>query len=318
LIFSGCPVRSVTGGNMFTPDPWWRSDGLNTIRPGGGQGRARLLLLLTAAVWGMAFTAQRAGMEHMGPLLFNGIRFLLGALVLVPIFGSRVTRAMILPAIAAGTVLFAGASLQQWGMVHTTASRAGFITGLYIVFVPLLGAFSGERESTAAWVGFALALAGLFLLSFREGFHSANPGDVLVLLGAFAWAFHVRLIGGLAIKLDPGGLALCQFAVCGLVSLLIAALVGEPFRGVEEAVIPLAYSGFLSVGLAFTLQVFAQKRVRPSEAGALMALEAVFAALGGWLILKESLSAVELSGCLLMLLGTILAAGGPAGEPGRH
>jgi drug/metabolite transporter (DMT)-like permease len=226
------------------------------------------------------------------------------------------TRAMILPAIAAGMVLFAGASLQQWGMVHTTASRAGFITGLYIVFVPLLGAFAGDREPPAAWLGFALALVGLDLLSFKEGFESANPGDVLVLLGAFAWAFHVRLIGSLAKKLDPGGLALCQFMVCGVVSLLGATILGEPFSGVENAIIPLAYSGLLSVGLAFTLQVFAQKRVRPSEAGALMALEAVFAALGGWLILNESLSFIELSGCLLMLLGTLLAARGPAGKAG--
>lgn len=291
---------------------------METIRPNGSQGRARLLLLLTAAVWGMAFTAQRAGMEHMGPLLFNGVRFLLGALVLVPFFSSRVTKAMILPSIAAGAVLFAGASLQQWGMVHTTASRAGFITGLYIVFVPVLGAISGEREPLAAWVGFALAFVGLFLLSFKGGFDSVNPGDVLVLLGAFAWAFHVRLIGRLASRFDPGGLALCQFTVCGLLSTLIAALLGEPFGGFLSAAIPLAYSGILSVGLAFTLQVFAQKRVRPSEAGALMALEAVFAALGGWLILRESLLPVELLGCLLMLVGTILAARGPAAGPGRH
>lgn len=291
---------------------------METIRPGGSLGKARLFLLLTAAVWGMAFTAQRAGMEHMGPLLFNGVRFLLGALVLVPFFSSRVTKAMILPAVAAGAVLFAGASLQQWGMVHTTASRAGFITGLYIVFVPLLGAFSGEREKLTAWVGFAIAFAGLFLLSFKEGFDSANPGDVLVLLGAFAWAFHVRLIGRLAKKFDPGGLAFCQFTVCGVLSLLIAALLGEQFSGFQNAAIPLAYSGIFSVGLAFTLQVFAQKRVRPSEAGALMALEAVFAALGGWLILRESLLPVELVGCALMLVGTLLAARGPAVKPGRH
>lgn len=291
---------------------------MRTMVSAGSRGRARLLLLLTAAVWGMAFTAQRAGMEHMGPMLFNALRFLLGTLVLVPFFRTRVTSAMLLPAIAAGAVLFAGASLQQWGMVHTTASRAGFITGLYIVFVPLLGAVSGERETPAAWAGFALALAGLFLLSFREGLGSVNPGDVLVLLGAFAWASHVRLIGRLAGDHDPGGLALCQFVVCGLMSLAAAVLLGEPFRGARKAFIPLAYSGFLSVGLAFTLQVFAQKRVRPSEAGALMALEAVFAALGGWLILHETLTPVELSGCLLMLLGTLLAAGGPAAAAGRH
>lgn len=291
---------------------------MRTILSAGSTGRARLLLLFTAAVWGMAFTAQRAGMEHMGPILFNAVRFLLGALVLVPFFRTRVTSAMVLPAFAAGAVLFAGASLQQWGMVHTTASRAGFITGLYIVFVPLLGAISGEREPPAAWAGFALALAGLFLLSFREGLGSVNPGDVLVLLGAFAWASHVRLIGRLARDHDPGGLALCQFTVCGMMSLAAAVLLGEPFGGALKAFIPLAYSGFLSVGLAFTLQVFAQKRVRPSEAGALMALEAVFAALGGWLILHETLTPVELSGCLLMLLGTLLAAGGPAAAAGRH
>ncbi len=275
---------------------------------------AYLLLVLTAAVWGMAFTAQRAGMEHMGPLAFNGVRFLLGTLVLIPFFAARVKRGVLLPAVAAGAVLFAGASLQQWGMVHTTASRAGFITGLYIVFVPLFGAVSGEREPAAAWAGFAMALFGLYLLSFRNGFEEANPGDVLVLLGALAWAFHVRLIGRLATRHHPGGLALCQFAVCGLLSVAAAAVAGESFLGARSAVIPLAYSGFLSVGLAFTLQVFAQKRVRASKAGAIMALEAVFAAIGGWLILGEGLSVAELLGCLLMLTGTLLAAGGTAGR----
>ncbi len=276
-----------------------------------GECGARFLLLVTAAVWGLAFTAQRAGMDHMGPLAFNGFRFMLGASVLLPLFRSRVSVRMALPSLLAGTLLFAGASLQQWGLVHTSASRAGFITGLYIVFVPVIGAFSGEREKFSAWTGFFLAVAGLFLLSFRAGLGAVNPGDLLVLLGAVVWAFHVRLIGRLAVVFHPGGLALCQFTVCGVLSLLGAAVSGESFRGASRAVVPLAYSGFLSVGLAFTLQVFAQKRVRPSEAGAIMALEAVFAALGGWLLLGESLSLTEYSGCALMLAGTLLAAGGP-------
>lgn len=292
---------------------------MKVFRSSPSEGRARLFLLLAAAVWGMAFTAQRAGMQYMGPLAFNGIRFILGAVVLLPFFGLKVERAMILPAIAAGSVLFAGASLQQWGMVHTTASRAGFITGLYIVFVPLLGAFSGDREPVSAWAGFALAVTGLFLLSFSGGFDALNPGDLLVLLGAVAWAFHVRLIGRLASRFHPGGLALCQFTVCGLLSLLFAFGMGEPLYGAKNALILLAYSGFLSVGLAFTLQVFAQKRVRSSEAGAIMALEAVFAALGGWFILGESLSVLELTGCLLMFGGTLLASvGAVSTRNGRH
>lgn len=291
---------------------------MGTVGSSKREGRARLLLLLTAAVWGLAFTAQRAGMDHMGPLAFNGLRFILGALVLLPFFRTKVTHGLIIPSVLAGTLLFAGASLQQWGMVHTYASRAGFITGLYLVFVPVLGIFAGEREPLTAWVGFFLAVAGLFLLSFREGFGAANPGDVLVLLGAVAWAFHVRLIGRLAAIFHPGGLALCQFSVCGALSLMGAAAFRESFRGASGAVIPLVYSGVLSVGLAFTLQVFAQKRVRPSEAGAIMALEAVFAAFGGWFLLGESLSLTEYSGCALMLAGTLLAAGAPGFRPARR
>jgi drug/metabolite transporter (DMT)-like permease len=269
-----------------------------------------MMLLLAAAVWGLAFTAQRAGMEHMGPLAFNGLRFLLGSLALVPFFGTGVNRRLLRPALAAGLLLFFGASLQQWGIVHTTASRTGFITGLYIVFVPLIGAFRGEREPATAWAGFWVSLSGLYLLSFRGGFGDANRGDVLVLLGAVAWAFHVRLIGSLAGSHPPGSLALCQFAVCGLLSLMLAAVAGESFRGVPRTLVPLGYSGVLSVGLAFTLQVFAQKRVRPSAAGSIMALESVFAALGGWLLLGESLAPVEAAGCFLMFTGTLLAAGG--------
>ena len=274
----------------------------------------KMLLLLAAAVWGLAFTAQRAGMEHMGPLAFNGLRFLLGSLVLIPFFRSGVTRRILRPSLAAGLLLFCGASLQQWGIVHTTASRAGFITGLYIVFVPLIGALQGDHEPATAWAGFWVSLAGRYLLSFRGGFGAVNPGDVLVLLGALAWAFHVRLIGSLAGSHPPGSLALCQFAVCGLLSLLSAVAAGESFRGVPRTLLPLGYSGFLSVGLAFTLQVFGQKRVRPSAAGSIMALESVFAALGGWLVLGESFTSVEAAGCFLMFSGTLLAAGG-SGSP---
>ena len=281
---------------------------MKTVPRGSAENRSRLLLLLTAGIWGFAFTAQRAGMEHMGPLAFNGARFLLGALVLLPFYRRRISLPMLVPCVISGAVLFAGAFLQQWGMVYTSASKAGFITGLYLVFIPVIGSVFRERESAAAWAGFSLALFGLYLLSFTDGFKAVNPGDVLLILGALAWAFHVRLIGRFASSIHPGGLALGQFTVCAFLSVVGALVFGESFSGAGGAVIPLAYSGILSVGLAFTLQVFAQKRVRPSAAGAIMALEAVFAALGGWMILGESLSFVELAGCFLMLAGAFLAA----------
>jgi len=242
-------------------------------------------------------------MDHLGPLTFNGIRFALGTLVLIPLFHGRVTRSIIPKAILAGSILFAGAALQQWGIVYTTAGKAGFITGLYMVFVPLLGFITGNNENRYVWSGVVLSLAGLWLLSFYKGFTEVNPGDLLVLAGAFMWAIHVRLIGRFAPSCDPGGFAVVQFGTVAMISFISAMILGENTSGVMGAWLPLVYSGVLSVGAAFTIQIFAQRDVKPAPAALIMSLEAAFAALGGWLILGEGMAHRELLGAFLMFAG---------------
>jgi drug/metabolite transporter (DMT)-like permease len=266
---------------------------------------ARFLLLLTAAIWGLAFTAQRAGMAHLGPMVFNSLRFALGTVVLYPLYRKHISGTFLKQAVLAGSVLFTAAALQQWGIVYTTAGKAGFITGLYIVFVPFLGLFTGHREGKRLWAGIVLSLLGLWFLSFGGGFKSVNPGDMMVLAGALMWALHVRLIGRYAERYHPGGFAVLQFTCVTLLSAGAALIVNEPWKGITGAWIPLAYSGLLSVGVAFTIQIFAQKKLKPAPAALIMSLEAVFAALGGWIFLKENLTGVELTGAALMFTGMV-------------
>ncbi len=272
-----------------------------------GRNASRVLLVVTAVIWGLAFTAQRAGMDHLGPMTFNALRFALGTLVLIPLFGRFISKSFLLQAVFAGSILFAGAALQQWGIVYTSAGKAGFITGLYIVFVPLLGLLTRHREGKRMWTGIVLATAGLWFLSFSDGIGDVNPGDLLVLAGAFMWAVHVRLIGKYAKEHHPGGFAVVQFGTVTLLSLIASVVLKESWAGTRAAWLPLAYSGVLSVGVAFTIQIFAQKKVEPAPAALIMSLEAVFAALGGWLVLGERLSAVELTGAALMFAGMLVS-----------
>jgi drug/metabolite transporter (DMT)-like permease len=240
-------------------------------------------------------------------MVFNTIRFGLGSLVLYPVFRKHINLSYLPQALLAGTVLFAGAALQQWGVVYTTAGKAGFITGLYIVFVPVLGLVTGHCEGRKLWTGIVLSLAGLWLLSFSQGFKSVNPGDLLVLAGAVMWAVHVRLIGRYAYRYHPGGFAVVQFTAVTVLSATTALLLSESWSGTTDAWLPLAYSGILSAGIAFTIQIFAQKNVKPAPAAMIMSLEAVFAAISGSIVLKESLTATELSGAALMFAGMVVA-----------
>jgi drug/metabolite transporter (DMT)-like permease len=274
------------------------------------------MLWLTALIWGFAFVAQRAGMEHIGPFLFNGLRFLLGSLSLIPLiiwlkhkngnstpsFSGKLLKG----GLAAGIVLYAAASLQQAGIVHTTAGKAGFITGLYVILVPLFGLFIGQKTGKNLWIGAIIAVCGLFLLTF-SGKLLIEKGDMLVLLSAFFWAVHVQLINSLVKKLPALPLSALQFAVCGILS-LATSLVFETTipGGVQKAAIPLLYGGLLSVGVAYTLQVVAQRHVHPAYASIILSFETVFAAIGGWLILNESLTPRNLTGCLLMLVGIVI------------
>ena len=281
------------------------------------QFQANLILLLTALIWGFGFVAQRMGMDHLGPYTFNVCRFLVGALSLLPLLyffkrnqsSHRESKNSFWKySILAGLALFGGATLQQVGIQYTTVGKAGFITGLYVVIVPIIG-FS-LRQKIGKWTvyGCLLAVIGLYLLSAKEDF-SMGWGESLVLMGAFFWAIHVQVIGS-ATKdnLDPLKLALVQYLVCaGLNLILSLSLETFTLDRVMLASGAIAYAGVVSVGIAFTLQVIAQKRVNPSQAAIVLNLEAVFAVLAGWLFFTEVLTLREWAGCTLMFTGMVLS-----------
>ncbi len=276
--------------------------------------RAHLMMWLTAMIWGFAFVAQRAGMEHVGPFTFSAIRFALGALVLLPLALRNRNEARLLfskrlwiAGLIAGSVLFMGASAQQIGLVHTPAGKAGFITGLYVVFVPVFGILWKHRTGLFMWAGILLAVAGMYFLSIREGFR-IDAGDMWVLAGAVFWANHVLVIAWLSPRHNSVHLAFSQFVVVSVLS-LFAALYFEDIKvsGIHDALLPILYGGVLSVGIAYTLQVVAQKDAHPAYVSIVLSLETVFAALGGWWVLGETFTLRELSGCLLMLAGIFLA-----------
>lgn len=273
--------------------------------------KAMFMLWLTAAIWGFAFVAQRSGMEYMGPYTFNGIRFAIGSLSLLPIIfyqsrGQKLfskSKSLLWKGSVAGVVLFLGASLQQAGIQWTTAGKAGFITGFYIILVPAIGYFLKHPLNKYTWIGSFTALAGLFLLTINKEF-TVGKGDLLVLISAFFWAAHVHLIT-IFVKTESAlKLASFQFAVCASLSIITAAAI-EPinYGEISDGAIPLLYGGFMSVGIAYTLQVIAQKNVAPTTASIILSFETVFAVLGGFLLLKETLGWKALTGCLFMFLG---------------
>lgn len=305
--------------------------------------RADSILLLTAAIWGFAFAAQRAGMEYVGPFLYNGIRFFLGALVLLPLwiressrrrqegavpvepvgyaasvragqprFLARMAalppvRLQVLGGIAAGSVLFLGVSFQQVGILYSTAGKAGFITGLYVVIVPILGSLWGRHSRAGTWLGAALCIVGLYLLSV-SGRLTIQKGDLLVVVSAFFWAIHVHLLAWLSPRVSSVKLATIQYVVCACLSMIVSAA-SEPIvvAQIWNAGIAIAYGGVCSVGIAYTLQVVAQRKADPAHAAIVLSLEGVFAVLGGYLVLSETLSARSLFGCGLMLGGMLVS-----------
>lgn len=253
-------------------------------------------------------------MEHVGPFIFNGIRFALGTIVLAPIAirsvrqdGRPVGRFVILIGGIAGLILFFGASLQQMGLVYTTAGKAGFITGLYVVLVPILGIAFRQKTSAGTWAGVFLAGIGLYFLSFTGRF-TIGRGDLLVLAGTFFWASHVILIGAVIGRVNALVLAVTQFSVCSILS-IAASLFTEStsIQGLQDAAIPILYGGLFSVAIAYTLQLLAQKHTPPSHAAILLSLETVFAAIGGWMVLNEIIPPRGLIGCAFMLVGILVS-----------
>lgn len=281
--------------------------------------KSNLLLLLTAAIWGFAFVAQRVGMDYVEPFTFNGIRFALGSVSLLPLMfyyknspkdadnSGQQTKSSLSVGLLAGAVLFIAASLQQIGLVYTTAGKAAFITGLYIVLVPVAGIFLRHSITTSVWLGSLLAVTGLYFLTVRKGFTMAY-GDLLELIGTFFWAAHILLIGRFSRTTDTLKLAFSQFLTCSLLSLGTALFIENiSLNGLLQAAIPLLYGGVCSVGIAYTLQIIGQKNASPSHAAIIMSMETVFGAVGGYLILSERLELQELLGCTLMLAGMLLS-----------
>jgi drug/metabolite transporter (DMT)-like permease len=286
--------------------------------------RADLTLVIVAIIWGTAFVAQRKGNELVGPFTFNAVRFLVGELVLFPLLAwqrvrdGRAPLTSLTPSGAGsawrggallGLILFGGASLQQLGLVTTTAGKGGFITGLYVVIVPLLLAlFWRTRVAWSSWIGATLAVIGLLFLSISLGETlRLNPGDGWVLLGAFAWALHVIVMGHVAPAQDPVRLAIAQYVVCALLcTVSAAALEWGTWGSVLAAAPSILYAGIMSTGLAYTLQIVAQRHAPPADAAIIMSMEAVFAALAGWVVLNEEMTTRQMLGCALMLAGMLL------------
>jgi drug/metabolite transporter (DMT)-like permease len=282
--------------------------------------KSNILLLICAAIWGFAFAAQRIGMEYIGPFTYNGVRFVLGSISLLPFifyFDMKKKRKQqittswkceVRQGIIAGTVLFIAASLQQIGLVYTEAGKAAFITGLYVVMVPLVGIlFLKHRVSRNTLLGSATAAVGLYLLSVKSGF-TISIGDVYEIGGAFFWTAHILLLDRLANRMDTLKLAFFQFITCSVLSLITAFLFETiTLQGIQLTLIPIVYGGVFSVGVAYTLQIIGQKNAQPAHAAIILSLETVFGALGGFLIINELLGSKEYIGCILMLIGMLIS-----------
>jgi drug/metabolite transporter (DMT)-like permease len=291
--------------------------------------RANALLLLASALWGFAFVAQRVGAESVGAFSFNAARFALGSACLVPVVWwldrrrgltpsvtRAATRSVLVPGILTGTLLALAVGLQQLAMSHTTAGNAAFLTGLYMLVVPVVLALRGRRSSLATIAGIVLALAGLYLISVREGL-AMNPGDLLVIVSTFIWAGQILLIEHYSRRLPALRFSIAQFVWCAVLSAGLAlAFDTAPFTGFDAALVPLLYGGVISVGIAYTLQVLGQREALATHAAIIMSCEALFGALGGALLLGEDMGARGYLGAALMMAGVVVAQVAGQSTPG--
>jgi drug/metabolite transporter (DMT)-like permease len=278
-------------------------------------------LLLVAAIWGSAFVAQRVGAAHIGPLLFNGARFLLAVLVLLPVvrFKLKLDRKTWPWVGAAGLLMSGGSLLQQAGMQWTTAGNAGFITGLYVVFVPLLLLiFWRQRVRVTVWLAAFLAAGGIFLLSAGGQLRLA-PGDALELAGAVRWGAHIVVVGQAMRRMQALPFSIGQYLVAGALQLLLGLIFeSKTVPGLATAWWTVAYTGILSVAVGYTLQVAAQKYALPTDAALILSLEAAFAALAGFFWLGERLGPEQLAGAGLIMAAILLAQFGPVAAEGAR
>ena len=284
--------------------------------------RGSLLLLLGSVIWGAAFVAQRVGMDHVGPFTFTGVRMLLAWLVMIPVtafferrnkkspgYTAADPKEQRLAGLLCGFLLFAASSLQQMGLVTTTAGKAGFITALYVVLVPVAAwLLFRKNPGKIIWMGVALAVAALWLLCMpAEGFE-LQSGDLLVLGCAVCFTFQILCVDRYAPRVSSVKLARDEFLITGGLSMIVA-LATEPIsaEGIREALIPILYAGIMSGAAGYTLQVLGQRDTDPTVASLIMCLEAVFAVLTGAVLLGEKMQPRETAGCILMFTAVILA-----------
>ena len=289
----------------------------------GNKLRGNILLLITAVIWGSAFVAQSDGMNYVEPFTYNGIRTLLGGIVLIPVLfllrklprkenGKTAEKAPLKTTVTGGVccgVLFCIAGmLQQYGISMTTAGKAGFVTALYVVIVPVIEFIIFRRTNIKVWICCLIAIAGFYLLCIKENF-SIDLGDILVLICAAVYAVHIMTVDRFVSKNADGTLMACiQFFTAGTIMVICMFIFEKPdLSSILAAWFPICYAGIMSCGVAYTLQIIGQKYTDPTVATLLMSLESVFAALSGWLILNESLSPKELAGCALVFIAVIFA-----------
>lgn len=278
-----------------------------------------ILLVLTALIWGCAFVAQSVGMDYVGPFTFNMARFLIGAIVLLPVIWfmdcQRKTGAekgagqktLIIGGICCGIALAVASTLQQWGILFTTVGKAGFITAMYIVIVPLLGIFIGKKVRPLIIGCVAIAVVGFYFLCMTESLR-LGLGDFLVLLCAIAFSIHILVIDHFSPKVDGVKMSAIQFLTAAIISAVPTLLWEQPvFTDILQAWQPVLYAGVMSCGVAYTLQIIAQKNADPTVASLLLSLESVFSVLAGWVLLGQGLSLKELFGCVLIFCAIILA-----------
>ena len=280
--------------------------------------KSSLLLFLAAFIWGVAFVAQSVGMDYMGPLTFNGARFLMGSLVLLPFVllrrkqNKKAGRApaslktTIIGGVCCGLALCSAALFQQYGIMYTTVGKAGFITTLYIILVPFFGIFLKKRIPGKVWIGAVIAAAGMYLLCMSERL-ALSRGDTLVFICAILFSVHILVIDHFSPMADGVELSCIQFLTAGVIGSIGAILFEQPtLKCLIDGIIPLAYAGILSSGVAYTLQVVGQKDMDPTVASLILSMESVFSALAGWVILHQKLSGRELFGCVLVFMAVIL------------
>ena len=276
---------------------------------------AAMLLLLTSLIWGLSFVAQSVSSESIGPFTFNSIRFLIGAIVLIPFALPAIRRECkasgywkktLKGGIICGICLASAAVIQQIGIAESGAGKGGFITSLYIIIVPFLSVVFGKKVEKKTWIAGIVAIAGMYLLCIGDS-SGFSRGDIFLLICALFFSFHIMAIDSVGRDVDGVTLSMFQFLTAGIVTLPGMLAEGPSFSAVLSAWLPIFYAGAFSCGVAYTLQVVGQKYVRPQHAVLLLSLESVWAAVGGALILSERMTGREMAGCLIVFSAVIAA-----------